>query len=1127
MFARFFQKNVQQQEKEHEERNQHHQQQHQPQAPQGSLRSADLNPRITIHYGIPATASVLAFDAIQSLLAVGTLDGRIKVIGGDNIEALLVSPKQLPFKNLEFMQNKGFLASISNENEIQVWDLECRQLTSALQWESNITAFSVICGTSFMYVGDEYGMVSVLKYDAAEGKLVLLPYYVPTNSITEASGISLHNHSIVGILPQPCSQGSRLLMAYENGLIVIWDVSEDRVVLLRGNKVLEMKSEAVADSLKGKSKQSDELSEDEQVEKEISSLCWASTNGSILAAGYVDGDIMFWDLSTAASSKDRQAENSSNNVVKLQLSSGAKRLPVIVLHWSAHGLHNDRGGQLFVYGGNEVGSEEVLTILSIDQSSGIKSLKCIARVDLRLNGSFADMVLLRHAGMMGSSGTMLLVLTNPGNLHFYNDDCLSELMSLQEKAASVSSIQYPRLIPAVEPCMTTGKLAMLYREGKLSRILSEIVSAAKFPEASQNRTINTEWPLTGGVPSLHFSAEDYQIERIYCAGYQDGSVRIWDATYPTLLPIYVLGSEVEGIEFAGASESVSVLEFCSSTLSLAIGNACGVVRLYNLIRSPDETSLNFIMETERKVHILPQSDGPQCTAIFSFLNSPVCSLQFANFGRRLAIGFKCGRVAMVDTSSLSVLYLTEDVSSSSSTVYSLAVKSFSDASNSAKFPKNDESKCFGNPEKWELFIMTKDAHVIVCDGTNDNIVVSKPVYPKKESTAVSLYIIDSGEPSSELSNGKHSLNLSQISEAKAEPVQSDTHHESAPLEVVTPIKSAHIEQRVANYLVLLCCEDALRLYPFKSVYQGDSDSFREVNLSKPCCWTATIKKEEKHCALIVFYRTGEIEIRCLPNLEVLGECSLMSILRWNFKTDMENTTCSSDSGQIMLVNGSEFASISLLASENDFRIPASLPCLHDKVLAAAFADASAIPSNGEKKIQGPAPGFLGGIIRGFNVSKMEENVNLSEVCESNFAHLEDIFSYPPFLKPSLSIMDDQDIVELDIDDIQIDGPVVFSSSSKTTKNDARDKETERQRLFEGATTDARPKARTAEEIRAKYRKEDVSGAAARAKDKLIQRQEKLERLSLRTEELQSGAENFASMANELAKTMEKRKWWNI
>ena len=73
----------------------------------GGLQGNELDPRIVIHYGIPSTASVLAFDPIQRLLAIGTLDGRLKVIGSDNIEGLLVSPKQLPYKYLEFLQNQG------------------------------------------------------------------------------------------------------------------------------------------------------------------------------------------------------------------------------------------------------------------------------------------------------------------------------------------------------------------------------------------------------------------------------------------------------------------------------------------------------------------------------------------------------------------------------------------------------------------------------------------------------------------------------------------------------------------------------------------------------------------------------------------------------------------------------------------------------------------------------------------------------------------------------------------------------------------------------------------------------------------------------------------------------------
>ncbi|XP_048439518.1 syntaxin-binding protein 5-like isoform X4 [Pyrus x bretschneideri] len=83
--------------------------------PRGSLTAEDLDLRVAVHYGIPSTASILAFDPIQRLLAIGTVDGRIKVIGGDGIEGLFISPKQLPYKYIE-----GYLVSILNDNDIQV-----------------------------------------------------------------------------------------------------------------------------------------------------------------------------------------------------------------------------------------------------------------------------------------------------------------------------------------------------------------------------------------------------------------------------------------------------------------------------------------------------------------------------------------------------------------------------------------------------------------------------------------------------------------------------------------------------------------------------------------------------------------------------------------------------------------------------------------------------------------------------------------------------------------------------------------------------------------------------------------------------------------------------------------------
>ncbi|KAM7271428.1 hypothetical protein ACFE04_030642 [Oxalis oulophora] len=1045
MFARIFQKQKQQQ---------------QQQQSQEVLTAKDLDFRVIVHYGIPVTASVMAFDPIQQLLAIGTLDGRIKVLGDDNIQALLASPKPIPFKHLEFIQNQGFLATVSNENEIQVWDLDQRKITSTLKWESNITSFSVIVGTSYMYIGDEYGMVYVLKYDDEQGKLMHTAYYVPTDSIaasydsqlkssadfSEASGSTLpFNHPVVGVLSQPFSEGNRVLIAYEHGLIVVWDVSKDEVVLVRGNKGLHPKVETTNNSQKHAA---DELSDNEQGEKDISSLCWVTSDGSILAVGYVDGDIMFWNVLVTSSVK--KAEKSSNNVAKLQLSSGERRLPVIALNWSADNSNKECNGRLFVYGGDEVGSEEVLSVLSLSWSSGLQNLKCVSRVDLTLDGSFADMVVSRRTSMMKNDSTFLMILSSPGKLHFYDDSCLSALISQKEKNISPSPIQFSTVIPTTNPSVTVGKLVTVSRDEKLSKALNEIASGANV------KTGNMKWPLSGGLPSQLSNASEHQIERIYIAGYQDGSVRICDATFPTLSLIYVLGSEpstmLEGVvSFTNAS--VSALDLCCSSLHLAIGNESGMVYLYKLAVKLDQNEFYLVTETEKEV-------------------------QFANFGDRLAVGSECGQVSILDITTLSVLFVTKSISIPSSPVNFMTVKLFSDSSSFMNSPKESETEKSEKIEQWVVFVMTKDAHIVIVDSTADY----------SNSVAAML-------------DEKHPLKSSQSSVVKTEIAQVD---EPEKLEA-DPRKSI-----LENFYVV-----------------GESNSIRKVNLSKPCCWTTTFRKEDKECGLVILYQSGDFEIRSLPSLEVVGEFSLASLLRWNFKTNMEKTLSSLDRGQISLVNDNELAFISLLASENDFRIPESLPCFHDTVVAAAF-DAMVNKSPTQKQTQSAVPGILGSIIKSFNADKEEHDMHISGV---NSANLETIFSSPPFLKPTMDSSDNKEVIELNIDDILIDGPLIISSSPQKIHYEEKDKKKEKDKLLEGGSSSAEtnPKMRTADEIKAKYRTKTGNAAAVaeEAKNKLLERGEKLQKLSDRTEDLQNGAQDFASMAQELRKRMENRKWWQF
>lgn len=116
-----------------------------------------------------------------------------------------------------------------------------------------------------------------------------------------------------------------------------------------------------------------------------------------------------------------------------------------------------------------------LQVLSIDWSCGIKNLKCTGRIDVTLHGSFADMALLRSDCHTEGACNMLFVLTSPGQLDLYDNDCLSSMMSQQEKKTFVPTMHYPILIPTLEPLMTTARLDVVCKDMKSFRALFEVM----------------------------------------------------------------------------------------------------------------------------------------------------------------------------------------------------------------------------------------------------------------------------------------------------------------------------------------------------------------------------------------------------------------------------------------------------------------------------------------------------------------------------------------------------------------------------------------------------------------------------------------------------------------------------
>ncbi|XP_051131548.1 uncharacterized protein LOC127251742 [Andrographis paniculata] len=1075
----------------------------------GLLTPDDFNLRVNVHYGIPSTASILAFDPIQRLLAIGTLDGRIKVIGGDNVEGLLISPKVSPFKHLEFLQNQGFLISITNDNDIQVWNLEKRSIDCSLQWESNVTAFSVISGSSFMYVGDEYGMMSVLKYDPECEELLRLQYQLSSDSLAESVGSSISNRQpIVGILPQPCSSWNRLLITYESGLVILWDVVEAKVIVVRGNKDLHLEKRVVPPSDAEMNIVNDAPSRDG--EKEISALCWVSSNGSVLAVGYVDGDILFWDTSHNSSNEDEE-DALSPNVVQLQLSSAEKRLPVIVLHWLDQCKYSkQKKGQLILYGGDEIGCDEVVTVLTLEWSAGMQTMRCIDRVDLNLSGSFADMILIPSVGATGSdTNASLFVLSSPGQIQIYDTNSFPSSNLQSRKVLPVSAINFPASISTVHPLLTVSELFLVY--DSIEALGSETAVVNSTPTLPGNR----KWPVTGGISNHATFEKDDNVHKLFVAGYQDGSVRIWNATNPVFRLLCVLTNEVNGKRLVDSGASLTTIDLCFSTFTLAVGSECGLVLLYHLCSSGDG-SFHFVTEITSEVHNSAPVQGPRCRAAFKLQKSGVRTLNFVRDGCRLIVGYECSRVAVLDARSLSVEFITDAISSSP--LISVTWKGF--ISGIDKSSDETASKTPANSTGELIFVTTKDASVYAIDGKSGSMISTKPMQLKKNSTPISLYVIENWETvhrSLDVQLPKDGTPRNELSQNDS---QGSDEHETQE----SPITSTPSAHSLKELLVVLCSTDVLHIYSAKSVVQGESKYIHKVKLPKPCCWTSLFKKDTEVCGLVLLYQTGDMEIRSLPDLDLVRDLSPLSELRWNFKTNMDRMTSSTENGHIVLVNGSEVAVISLLESENDFRIPESLPHLHDEVLAAA-ANAAISVSSYPKRKEGSNTGLLGGIVKGFKGWKSKSNP--ASPSKSSLNNLDDIFKKNPFSEPSTATIDEHE-VELSIDDIEIDDPEPLpSTSSQEVNNSDRDEKSQRERLF-GNDDDITPRLRTREEIIAKYRKAaDASSAAGQARDKLLERQEKLERISRRTEDLRHGAEDFASLANELVKAMEKRKWYHI
>ena len=220
----------------------------------------------TVVHAIPPRPSALAFDPLQSLLAIGTDDGVIKIVGMPGVERTIKHDEGRSIMQLLFAEGEGILISVTIDS-VNYWDLKKFdiELKHRLQFSENICICHIPTQSYWMYVGTTRGNLYVVDVST----FTLSEYMIYWNHLVELSD---KNHPGAVISVEECPMNDQmLLIGFEKGVLVLWDVKERKVTKRFGTGL--------------------------KVTLPLTSVCWFS-DGKQFITSHTSGPMRIWNLKT-------------------------------------------------------------------------------------------------------------------------------------------------------------------------------------------------------------------------------------------------------------------------------------------------------------------------------------------------------------------------------------------------------------------------------------------------------------------------------------------------------------------------------------------------------------------------------------------------------------------------------------------------------------------------------------------------------------------------------------------------------------------------------------------------------------------------------------------------------------
>ncbi|XP_055303978.1 syntaxin-binding protein 5 isoform X14 [Sitodiplosis mosellana] len=523
-----------------------------------TLRPEHFQLKKTFRHGFPHSPTALGYDPVQKLLAIGDKSGSLRVLGKPGVDCHVrhEGESACAVTHIQFLVNEGALITVTADDMLHLWNFRQKspQVVQSLKFQrERITCLYLPVAAKWLYVGTDKGNIHVINIES----FALSGYIINWNKAIEVLRKDRPG-AVVSLSDNP-TDTNKLLIAYESGTIVLWD--------LRG-KCAEMRWQST---------------------EQLRSVGWHH-EGKYFVSSHTDGSLCTWPLRPTPKPQFHSYPHAKTNKDgKLETCKPIHKVD----------LRTTKMGETFTIfsGGLSVerdGKSPCITVLQ-GRSTTVLEMEhpvvdfitiCESPWSSDMQEPYAIAVLLQN-------DLVLIDLLTPGF------PCFESPYPMDIHESPVTCCTYLADCPSdLVPAFYMVGLNPNNRKAGLS---------------------DRQWPISGGG----WSPSSCSYFEIIITGHQDGSIKFWDSSAGTLQILYKLKTakifdRPRTRSMDGSDDdplAIQMISLCAESRRLCVAGASGHVILFKF-RKAESVSEYLVLEIPISYENFDDPEGsPECEFI--------------------------------------------------------------------------------------------------------------------------------------------------------------------------------------------------------------------------------------------------------------------------------------------------------------------------------------------------------------------------------------------------------------------------------------------------------------------------------------------------------------------------------